>query len=583
MGSKNSGLKCIKTQSVCKGNTKTGSEKAQAQAAATAQRKFNRVVETEMLDYLRDSLTAPDSKGVPYFQKYVSKFLKSALDEPNGVCSRMLSSGLFNEKLLQKLDSEAVNAMEKDQDFNIYRLRQTLFDKQQEVFDNDFDKRIIVICSRRSGKTELNARKILKVLMKKKHRVLYLNKTFTNAINQMWNIIEDLCKKLNFIPVESKKTEGTMTWSNGSFLKFEGVADISAVDKLRGFSWHLIVQDECGHIKNIQYLIDEVLTPSTADYADSQILFSGTPPRTKNYAVTLWNSNGIKKYRWTLKDNPFIPNAAEFIEQVCKEKGITIDAPFIQREYFGVVGAFDTDAMVYRNFKTYDKLPSDIHIDKVYIGVDFGFVDYNAIVNIIVDNLHKKCYIYRCDKFNKAGYDEVVFRIRQAYENAQAFLLENAIDDKGNIIIITDTNEPTMCFDLNKKYGLPTEKAYKYDKAAGINELASAMRTGQVLVQESLENIKEECEATVWKRDENDVIIPEIDDDVYHPDIMDAILYVSRNVFERWGKKAADPIPQATPQPHQTDNGLRQQIQLGMIPQSSYINNNIQSLGGMQL
>lgn len=582
MGSKNSGLTGVRVQSVCKGNTKTGVEKAQAQKAATAQRKFNRVVETEMLDYLRDSLTAPDSKGVPYFQKYVSKFLKSALDEPNGVCSRMLSSGLFNERLLQKLDSEATSAMEKDQDFNIYRLRQTLFDKQQEVFDNDFDKRIIVICSRRSGKTELNARKIIKTLMKKKHRVLYLNKTFTNAINQMWNIIEDLCKKLNFMPVESKKTEGTMTWSNGSFLKFEGVADISAVDKLRGFSWNLIVLDEVGHIKNVQYLIDEVLTPSTADYADSQILFSGTPPRTKNYAVTLWNS-GIKKYHWTLKDNPFIPNAAEFIEQVCKEKGITIDAPFIQREYFGVVGAFDTDAMVYRNFKTYDKLPSDIHIDKVYIGVDFGFVDYNAIVNVIVDNLHKKCYIYRCDKFNKAGYDEVVFHIRQAYENAQALLLENAIDDRGNIIIITDTNEPTMCFDLNKKYGLPTEKAYKYDKAAGINELASAMRTGQVLVQESLENVKEECEATVWKRDENDVIIPEIDDDVYHPDIMDAILYVSRNVFERWGKKAADPIPQATPQPHQTDNGLRQQIQLGMISPSAYVGGNIQSLGGMQL
>lgn len=582
MGSKNSGLTGVRVQSVCKGNTKTGTEKVQAQKAATAQRKFNRVVETEMLDYLRDSLTAPDSKGVPYFQKYVSKFLKSALDEPNGVCSRMLSSGLFNEKLLQKLDSEAVNAMEKDQDFNIYRLRQTLFDKQREVFDNDYDKRIIVICSRRAGKTELNARKIIKTLMKKNHPVLYLNKTFDNAINQMWNLVEDICKKINFIPVESKKTDGYMSFANGSYLKFGGVNDIASIDKQRGFKYALVIVDEIAHIKNTQYLIDEVLMPATSDYADSQMIFTGTPPRTKNYAVKLWNS-GIKKYHWTFKENPFIPNATEFIEEVCKDKGVTIDEPFIQREYFGVVGAFDMDAMVYRNYKTYDKLPSDIHIDKVCIGVDFGFVDYNAIVNVIVDNLHKKCYIYRCDKFNKAGYDEVVFHIRQAYENAQALLLENAIDDRGNIIIITDTNEPTMCFDLNKKYGLPTEKAYKYDKAAGINELASAMRTGQVLVHESLENVKEECEATVWKRDENDVIIPEVDDDVYHPDIMDAILYVSRNVFERWGKKAADPIPQPTPQPHQTDNGLRQQIQLGMIPPSAYVGGNIQSLGGMQL
>lgn len=384
------------------------------------------------------------------------------------------------------------------------------------------------------------------------------------------------------MPVESKKTDGFMSFANGSFMKFAGVNDLAAMDKLRGARFSLVIQDEVGHIKNAQYLIDEVLMPATADFADSQMIFTGTPPRVKNYAVTLWNS-GIKRYHWTLKDNPFIPDPGPFIEQVCKEKGVTIDAPFIQREYFGVVGAFDMDALVYRSYKTYNLLPSDVHIDKVYIGVDFGFVDYNAIVNVVVDNLHKKCYVYRCDKFNKAGYEEVVFRIRTAYENAQAFLLEHGIDDKGNIFIITDTNEPTMCFDLNKKYGLPTEKAYKYDKAAGINELASAMRTGQVLVQESLENVKEECESTVWKRDENDVIIPEIDDDVFHPDIMDAILYVSRNVFERWGKKAADPIPQPTPQPHQTDNGLRQQIQLGMVPQSAYINNSVQSLGGMQL
>lgn len=582
MGSKKSGLAGVKTQSVCKGNTKTGKEKSSAGKKGTSQQKINRIVETEMLDYLRDSLTAPDSKGVPYFQKYVDTFLKHAITEPDGVCSRMLSSGLFNERLLSKLDSEAVNAMEKDQDFNIYRLRQTLFDKQREVFDNDYDKRIIVICSRRAGKTELNARKIIKVLMKKNHPVLYLNKTFDNAINQMWNLIEDICKKINFIPIESKKTDGYMRFANGSYLKFGGVNDIASIDKQRGFKYALVVVDEIAHIKNTQYLIDEVLMPATSDYADSQMIFTGTPPRTKNYAVTLWNS-GIKKYHWTFKENPFIPNADEFIEEVCKDKCVTIDEPFIQREYFGVVGAFDMDALVYRNYKTYNLLPSDVHIDKVYIGVDFGFVDYNAIVNVVVDNLHKKCYVYRCDKFNKAGYEEVVFRIRTAYENAQAFLLEHGIDDKGNIFIITDTNEPTMCFDLNKKYGLPTEKAYKYDKAAGINELASAMRTGQLMIQESLENVKEECESTVWARDENDVIIPEIDDDVFHPDIMDAILYVSRNVFERWGKKAVDPIPQPTPQPHQTDNGLRQQIQLGMVPQSAYINNSVQSLGGMQL
>jgi hypothetical protein len=40
-----------------------------------------------------------------------------------------------------------------------------------------------------------------------------------------------------------------------------------------------------------------------------------------------------------------------------------------------------------------------------------------------------------------------------------------------------------------------------------------------------------ECDRTMYKRDTNDVIVNEIDDAMYHPDGMFALLYASRQYF----------------------------------------------------
>lgn len=578
---KNSGLAGVKTQRVCKGNTKKGKEKSEAGLKGTVKQKINRVVENAMLDEIRNALLAPDSKGVPYFQKYISEFLKEAKRDVNSVASRMLCSGIFNENLMKKLDSEANSAIQKEKDFVIYRLRTTMFDKQTDVFDNDFDREILVICSRRSGKTELSVRKIIKYALKGNTPILYLNKTFGNAINQIWNLVIDVCDRIDFKPCSLKRTEGLIEWSNGSSLRLGGVSDIESIEKYRGYKHRLIWVDEVGHLgKNTDYLINEVLVPSTADYADSQIVFSGTPPRVKNYAVRLWNTD-IKKYHWTLFDNPFIPDAHPFVEGICKEKGITIDDPFIQREYYGVVGAYDKEAIVFKNYKTYKTLPSDFHLDKILIGVDFGFVDYNAIVSIMVDNLHKTAYIYKSSKFNRAGTEDIIACIQNAFAQAQTEFIERGLNDKGNILIVTDTNVPAITFDLGKKYGLPSEKAYKYDKSGSINELATALRT-RVFIQEDLTDVIDECESTVWKRDENDNLIPEIDDDVFHPDCMDAIRYAYVNISQRWGLNKENPQPTVSPLVSQTTMNETLKNHLATLPpQFSNMNNGVQSLGRM--
>ena len=60
-----------------------------------------------------------------------------------------------------------------------------------------------------------------------------------------------------------------------------------------------------------------------------------------------------------------------------------------------------------------------------------------------------------------------------------------------------------------------------------IQQLSDWCRTGRIQIPEK-QALEDEFERTVYKRDEQDNILPEIDDDLFHPDAVDALLYASR-------------------------------------------------------
>lgn len=503
----------------------------------------HRAIEATALDYLREALVKVNDKGVPFYKEYVDAFLQNALKDPEGVCSRMLGSSMFSERTLQKLDKESQDAVNKDREFAVYRIRKTLFDKQMEVFDDDYSKKAIIICSRRAGKTELNARKILKIILTRDTPVLYLNKTFDNAVRQLFDIVVDLAAKVELPISRASKSEGFIEFTNGSSIMFGGVSDIASIEKYRGFKFRLVIVDEIGHIKNAKYLIDEVLTPATMDFADSQMFFTGTPPRTKNFATKLWNS-AIKHYHWTAADNPFIPNYEQFIEGVCAEKGLTKDDPYIQREYYGNMNAYDTEAIVWKNYKLYTELPADHIPTKVYIGVDFGYVDDNAIVTVSVDKIRRRAYVIGCDTFNKADDDQIMARCELAYAQAMAHLSKYDYDpDRIPMMIrfVTDTNQPSLAASMRKKLKCAVIPAYKYDMIGSCEQLAAELRTRLFVPEEGCDKLKDDFDSTVFKRDDEDRLIPEIDDDAYHPNAAHALRYAQRNWCEDWGGERKEP------------------------------------------
>ena len=86
----------------------------------------------------------------------------------------------------------------------------------------------------------------------------------------------------------------------------------------------------------------------------------------------------------------------------------------------------------------------------------------------------------------------------------------------------------SIAFELSQTHRLPVYNAYKYDKMYAITSMAERMRTGELQIEQD-SVLVEECERTVYKRDdETDAILNEIDDDVFHPDGLDALLYAYR-------------------------------------------------------
>ena len=339
--------------------------------------------------------------------------------------------------------------------------------------------------------------------------------------------------------VRSSKSEGFIEFSNGSSIRFRGNSNVAEREKIRGFKFKKVIIDEIQSQTGVKYLIDDIISPELADFEGSQLIIQGTPPRIKGTFVEdayTTENNGWVKYHWTAANNPFIPNWNATLDEICRSKGLTRDDPFIQREFLGLI-AYDTEAMVYKDYKTYEgEIPPTFVPTHIVIGVDFGFSDNNAVITLAYNNETKRAFVTEEHKFDHSTVSEIIDVVRKAMENAKKFMLERARGNAnfGNIMVVTDTNEKSIAFEMNQTYGLPAYCAYKYDKNYGISKLAEWCRTGTILIPKG-GVMEDEYEKTVYKRDDNDNITNEIDDQQFHPDAADALLYASRQMAFDFG------------------------------------------------
>lgn len=492
-----------------------------------------------------NSPTKSGQQTVPYYIAFLDKMKKAAL-EPGSKANLFFANLLLQDDVLDDIDRQLNKSKREDIDFLSYRVWKTCHDMQQKILLSK-EKFIFVMAGRRAGKSEGNKAKAEEIAITTPDaRILIIGLSFTRALEIYWNPLIDDFNTMGIDIAEQRRTEGLIKLSNGSEIHMVGNTTVDERDKLRGSKWHLVIIDEVQSQKALPVLIEEILEPTLLDY-QGQMMLTGTGPKIRGtYWEQLWTNMNKKaaRFNFNLRDNPFIPNHEKVLDDIKKEKGLTDTSPLFQREYLGQI-SYDDDALCFRltDANSLDKnemmkwINSQPITDiKFSAGLDYGFTDADGFAIIMFSTSKPEKWIIFEHKGNRSGITELADKIKSGIEFVNTDPMFKQIPDK-YFYIYSDAGGAgkKITYELATQYGLPCLDAYKIDKDFQVEMLQEEVRMGNLKINPS-GVFADECLKTVFSRNDKDELTRVIDDDVFHPDIMDAIRYALSLIWVNYKK-----------------------------------------------
>lgn len=495
------------------------------------------------IDMLQEPIKK-NGKEVPFATAYKKEFITNAMN--GGWSAKILADRMFSSNILEEIDKSLNKDIMLDLDFQSYRLFKRAHDIQQKILNSN-NRKIYCMAGRRAGKTEGNILKALDVAIRKEDaQVLVICLTQETAMKLYWKNITLLLEELGFAGEGNNKLEGLITLNNGSIISLKGNNSITDREKFRGAHWDLVIIDEVQSQRALPYLINDIIEPTLLDSAGTLVL-SGTGPRVKGtYWEKLWTDiSGALKLNWNLSQNPFIVDYENVLEQVKIDKNLTDDSPLFQREYLGLC-VYDSDAQVFRtsdaNYYTDDELVSWLNSQpisdiKLTAGLDYGYADCDAFVIVLYSTSRKEKFVIYEYKANRTGVTELYNAIKKGIDfvvsNSMFKFIELSADSSipSDFYIYCDTNEQKISAEFRNQYNLPTVNAYKYDKNLAIELLQEEVKQGNLKIRRDSQ-IEDEFFKTIWARNDKDELTRKIDDDNYHPDEVDALIYSLRWIWK---------------------------------------------------
>lgn len=381
---------------------------------------------------------------------------------------------------------------------------------QQLVAEADPNDYVAVLCPRRAGKSHWGAVKALRVcLLKPRANVLIVGLSLNSTKRSFWRILEDLVRRYG-IAADFNRTDLSITFANGSYLRLYGAETEDRIERIRGDEFDLAVIDEAKSFSPtvLGYLIHEVLAPAVAS-RDGQIAMVGTPghifsgefywattgarrvvdgkqtggPVGKPYTGAIIDDALWSVHRWTMADNVKKPNQWARALRDKQKKGWRDDHPAWRREYLGE-WVVNEDGLVYalaalryqepeRVIWDGAKLPDG---DWTYLlGIDLGYVDATAFVVVAVRDKPQELRELHSEKHTRlelSGVRDVYQALVQRFGGFDAVV----IDAGAQGLQIHKT--------LQTDYGVPSIPAEKRDKQGYIQALNSDFHAGRIKVVE---------------------------------------------------------------------------------------------------
>lgn len=434
--------------------------------------------------------------------------------------------------------------------FDPFILENILFDKQLKFVLDPHDFKIAV-CSRRSGKTIACAADLINTCLKNEGIIcLYITLAKANARKLVWPELKRL-NRIHHLGAEVDETEISLTFPNASIIYCSGAKDKTEIEKFRGLPIKKCYIDECQSFReHIRDLIDDIIAPALMDYA-GQLCLIGTPgPLPIGYFAeiagvvqgNLAQSASWSQHGWTFYDNPWIATKSkrthdQLLQRELKRRGVTVDDPSIQREWFGK-WVIDSDALwIHWSMEknNYTELPIGPKWNYV-MGIDLGFNDADAIAVLAWSETDPNTYLVDEMVMPKQGISELVEQVK--YFETKYDVSKMVIDEGGLGKKIAE--------EMRRRYLIPVQQADKARKQENVGFLNDALRTSRFKAKHSSHFVK-------------DSFLVEIDrskstpdrirlNTSYHSDIIDSVLYAFKEssafTFEAPKKKLVPGSPE---------------------------------------
>lgn len=403
-----------------------------------------------------------------------------------------------------------------------------LFDKQLK-FVTDPHSFKVAVCSRRSGKTIACAADLIHTALQTPEVVcLYITLARNNAKKLIWPEIQKINRKYR-LKGSIDEVELSITFPNGSIIYLSGAKDQSEIEKFRGLALKKCYIDECQSFRPyIRELIDDIISPALLDYAGSLVLIGTPGPIPTGYFAEIAGivkgkesaSSSWTHHAWTFFDNPFIEYKSgkthqELLDRELKRRGVAIDDPSIQREFFGR-WVLDSDSLWLHYSKDtnhFEELPKSNKPYNYIMGIDLGFEDADAIAVLAWSNESPATYLVEEKITKKQGFTDLVEQI-QAIRNR--YDITKMVIDEGGL-------GKKLAEEMRRRHKIPVqpaEKTRKMESAAFFND---SLRTGTFKAKYDSQ-FAQECFLVEIDRDKSTPDKIKLSNK-FHSDIIDAVLY----------------------------------------------------------
>jgi hypothetical protein len=395
-----------------------------------------------------------------------------------------------------------------------FELDRLLF-KQQLPFGLDGSRYQTAVTPRRAGKTWAIAAKLLSVARAKRGcTALYITLSRLNAKRIVWQTLKEM-NLTHGLGGEVLEADLCIRLPNGANIYLSGANDRSEVEKFRGMALGIVIIDEAQSFPGfLEQLVDEVLTPALTDYAGS-ICLVGTPgPVPIGYFHDKAHSPEWRHHTWSVFDNIHLAaksgqSTQSLLDDVLKARGVTIEDPSIQREWFGR-WALDVNSLVFRWDTTRNgrRAPKCAHH---VISIDVGFDDADAIAVLGWNDDDPALYLVEELVMTKQTLTPLMAQVSRLYAQYEP---QAVICDMGGL-------GKKLALTIEERTNIPIEAAEKQEKLAHIELLNDALRT-DLMFAPADSRFAQDCLKVEWDRSNPEK--PKISER-FHSDICDAVLY----------------------------------------------------------